>query len=404
MEYNDEFLKTLRVNVNPDNMENSPDSADLVINENEEEYLANPKGFLSLIIESKIENQLNKIDILNEKISVLHDKIQRHYGKIDKLKTKIVKLEKQSQFLEAVARAYPKLSEILKTKIDKNREKISSIKNEKIPCRLDKIDKHNSSIKKLDKKIEKRNLKIKTYENIQNYFDSFSISNSEQRHDNFISCLKSMNNSAVFKTQNKLERNILKLEELKEKTQFLSKNTLRTDKSTRDWIEAKTEKFEGKISSLENKVKLQTQKLDKYMQLNTDMNNINSNLPMEHNHQIEDIMNKSEADLPSLSELAAENISSSLLADKMADRILTNNADIIRDTLSKTKDIRVEKSIESSSRINPAEKNQIKILEKNNTAEKKPSLLNKLKENEKTVKQKPEKQKQKSVDKEQLAI
>lgn len=140
------------------------------------------------------------------------------------------------------------------------------------------------------------------------------------------------------------------------------------------------------------------------MQLNTDMNNINSNLPMEHNHQIEDIMNKSEADLPSLSELAAENISSSLLADKMADRILTNNADIIRDTLSKTKDIRVEKSIESSSRINPAEKNQIKILEKNNTAEKKPSLLNKLKENEKTVKQKPEKQKQKSVDKEQLAI
>lgn len=92
------------------------------------------------------------------------------------------------------------------------------------------------------------------------------------------------------------------------------------------------------------------------MQLNTDMNNINSNLPMEHNHQIEDIMNKSEADLPSLSELAAENISSSLLADKMADRILTNNADIIRDTLSKTKDIRVEKSIESSSRINPAEK------------------------------------------------
>lgn len=213
-----------------------------------------------------------------------------------------------------------------------------------------------------------------------------------------------MNNSSVFKTQNKLERNILKLEELKEKTQFLSKNTLRTDKSTRDWIEAKTEKFEGKISSLENKVKLQTQKLDKYMQLNTDMNNINSNLPMEHNHQIEDIMNKSEADLPSLSELAAENISSSLLADKMADRILTNNADIIRDTLSKTKDIRVENSIESSSRINAAEKNQIKILEKNNTAEKKPSLLNKLKENEKTVKQKPEKQKQKSVDKEQLAI
>jgi hypothetical protein len=57
------------------------------------------------------------------------------------------------------------------------------------------------------------------------------------------------------------------------------------------------------------------------MQLNTDMNNINSNLPMEHNHQIEDIMNKNEADLPSLSELAAENISSSLLADKMADRI-----------------------------------------------------------------------------------
>ena len=70
----------------------SPDSADLATNENEEEYLANPKGFLSLIIESKIENQLNKIDILNEKISVLHDKIQRHYGKIDKLKTKIVKL------------------------------------------------------------------------------------------------------------------------------------------------------------------------------------------------------------------------------------------------------------------------------------------------------------------------
>ena len=89
---------------------------------------------------------------------------------------------------------------------------------------------------------------------------------------------------------------------------------------------------------------------------------------------------------------------------KQHDKILTNNADIIRDTLSKTKDIRVENSIESSSRINAAEKNQIKILEKNNTAEKKPSLLNKLKENEKTVKQKPEKQKQKSVDKEQLAI
>lgn len=306
--------------------------------------------------------------------------------------------------LEAVARAYPKLSEILKTKIDKNREKISSIKNEKIPCRLDKIDKHNSSIKKLDKKIEKRNLKIKTYENIQNYFDSFSISNSEQRHDNFMACLKSMNDTAVFKSQNKLERYTSGLQELTEKNRFLKKSTLNPDELTKEWVNNKISKNENKIADLHNKIQLQTQKLDKYMQLNTDMNNINSNLPMEHNHQIEDIMNKSEADLPSLSELAAENISSSLLADKMADRILTNNADIIRDTLSKTKDIRVEKSIESSSRINPAEKNQIKILEKNNTAEKKPSLLNKLKENEKTVKQKPEKQKQKSVDKEQLAI
>lgn len=88
MEYNDEFLKTLRVNVNPDNMENSPDSADLATNENEEEYLANPKGFLSLIIESKIENQLNKIDILNEKISVCMIKSKDTTVKLTSLRLK----------------------------------------------------------------------------------------------------------------------------------------------------------------------------------------------------------------------------------------------------------------------------------------------------------------------------
>lgn len=403
MEYNEEFLKNLKVNVNPDDIENDSENTNLT-EEIGEEYTEDPRGFISSVIESRIENQLNKIDKLNEKISILDDKIQRNSGKIDKLTAKIGKLEKQNKFLEAVAKAYPKLSEVLKAKIGKNREKISSIKNEKIPGRLEKIEKHNSSIKKLNKKIEKRNLKIKTYENIQNYFDSFSISNSEQRHDNFISCLKSMNDTAVFKAQSKLERYTSGLQELTEKNRFLKKSTLNPDELTKEWVNNKISKNENKIADLHNKIQLQTQKLDKYMQLNTDMNNINSNLPMEHNHQIEDIMNKSEADLPSLSELAAENISSSLLANKMADRILTNNADIIRNTLSK--DITAEKNAKEASSIS-VETKQSKVSNNssyNKSAEKKPSLLNKLKENEKAVKQKPELQNQKSIGKEQLAI
>lgn len=55
----------------------------------------------------------------------------------------------------------------------------------------------------------------------------------------------------------------------------------------------------------------------------------------------------------------------------MADRILTNNADIIRDTLSKTKDIRVEKVLNQVQGLMPLKKSD-KILEKNNTAEKSP--------------------------------
>lgn len=392
MNNNDEFLKNMRVNVNPDDLENAENAVIPLADETSDEYYTNTKGFISSIFESKIDNQKNKIENLNNKISVLRDKIQKNNAKIDKLNFKIGKLEKQNKFLETIAKAYPKSAGIFQSRIEKNLERISTIRNEKIPKRLDKIDRHNEKINRLEKKIERRNLKISTFENIQNYFDSFFISNPEQRHDNFISCLKAMNDSAVFKAQNKIARYSKSLNDFQEKSQFLRKDGIKSDESTREWINSTLEKYDNRIAALQSKIQFQNQKLEKYTQLESGMTDINSKYSQERSNCIETVMQEDRKEFQSFSESLASNMSSAVIAD----RILTHNADFIRNTLelSKTGERisgkeNADKTVKGNIQNKPYIGDSEKAAHSRSDVQKKPSLLNKLKENEKAVRQHP---------------
>ena len=318
---NEEYLNNMNVQYSPEENEDNYEHSD----SNNPEL---NRGIITRFLDSKLDTYNDRISSLEEKNTLLNEKIQRNQSKIDKFNSRIAKLEKQNIFLRSIAQAYPQYKKAVNLLIEKNIDKINNLKNKKIPAKFNKIEKHKASIKYNENQIYKLQLKVKTCENIKEYFHSFSIKNPELRHDKFMNCLKSINDSSKYKLENRLYQFENKLDSLNAKLEtnrYMQKHIGNNPKML-EYLQSKEKSYLNKITKLERKIEKINTKLDKYQTLSKGIQGIETEPPANKSQHIEEMMSKNESVNNSLAEIVA-NLSESSIAD----RVVLSNAAIISD-------------------------------------------------------------------------
>ena len=318
---NEEYLNNMNVQYSPEENEDNYEHSD----SNNPEL---NRGIITRFLDSKLDTYNDRISSLEEKNTLLNEKIQRNQSKIDKFNSRIAKLEKQNIFLRSIAQAYPQSEKAINLLIEKNIDKINNLKNKKIPAKFNKIEKHKASIKYNENQIYKLQLKVKTCENIKEYFHSFSIKNPELRHDKFMNCLKSINDSSKYKLENRLYQFENKLDSLNAKLEtnrYMQKHIGNNPKML-EYLQSKEKSYLNKITKLERKTEKIKTKLDKYQTLSKGIQGIETEPPANKSQHIEEMMSKNESVNNSLAEIVA-NLSESSITD----RVVLSNAAIISD-------------------------------------------------------------------------
>lgn len=326
---NEEYLNNMNVQYSPEENEDNYEHSDS--NESSNIQLNNPelnRGIITRFLDSKLDTYNDRISSLEEKNTLLNEKIQRNQSKIDKFNSRIAKLEKQNIFLKSIAQAYPQSEKAINLLIEKNIDKINNLKTKKIPAKFNKIEKHKASIKYNENQIYKLQLKIKTCENIKEYFHSFSIKEPELRHDKFMNCLKSINDSSKYKLENRRYQFENKLDSLNAKLEtnrYMQKHIGNNPKML-EYLQSKEKSYLNKITKLERKTEKIKTKLDKYQTLSKGIQGIETEPPANKSQHIEEMMSKNESVNNSLAEIVA-NLSESSITD----RVVLSNAAIISD-------------------------------------------------------------------------
>lgn len=318
---NEEYLNNMNVQYSPEENEDNYEHSD----SNNPEL---NRGIITRFLDSKLDTYNDRISSLEEKNTLLNEKIQRNQSKIDKFNSRIAKLEKQNIFLRSIAQAYPQYKKAVNLLIEKNIDKINNLKNKKIPAKFNKIEKHKASIKYNENQIYKLQLKVKTCENIKEYFHSFSIKNPELRHDKFMNCLKSINDSSKYKLENRLYQFENKLDSLNAKLEtnrYMQKHIGNNPKML-EYLQSKEKSYLNKITKLERKTEKIKTKLDKYQTLSKGIQGIETEPPANKSQHIEEMMSKNESVNNSLADIVA-NLSESSITD----RVVLSNAAIISD-------------------------------------------------------------------------
>lgn len=318
---NEEYLNNMNVQYSPEENEDNYEHSD----SNNPEL---NRGIITRFLDSKLDTYNDRISSLEEKNTLLNEKIQRNQSKIDKFNSRIAKLEKQNIFLRSIAQAYPQYKKAVNLLIEKNIDKINNLKNKKIPAKFNKIEKHKASIKYNENQIYKLQLKVKTCENIKEYFHSFSIKNPELRHDKFMNCLKSINDSSKYKLENRLYQFENKLDSLNAKLEtnrYMQKHIGNNPKML-EYLQSKEKSYLNKITKLERKTEKIKTKLDKYQTLSKGIQGIETEPTANKSQHIEEMMSKNESVNNSLAEIVA-NLSESSITD----RVVLSNAAIISD-------------------------------------------------------------------------
>lgn len=325
---NDKYLDNMNVQYSPEEKEDDYDHNDSNKSSDIKNNTELKRGIIARFMDSKIDTYNDRISSLNEKNELLNEKIQRNQSKINKFNSKISKLEKQNIFLKSIAQAYPQSEKAVNLLIEKNINKINNLKTNKIPSKLEKIEKHKSNIEFNKKKITKFQLKVKTCKNIKEYFHSFSIKEPELRHGKFMNCLKSMNDSSKFKLENSLHKLINLLDSLNAKleTNRYMQRQIGDDPEILEYLKSKEKSYINKISKLERKIEKINTKLEKYETLSKGIQGIEAEPPANKSQHIEEMMSKNESFNNSLAEIVVN-----LSEGSIADRVILSNAAILSD-------------------------------------------------------------------------
>ena len=150
-------------------------------------------GKLLPFLNAKAEHHQSRIDSLDEKIANQTDKIDRNKAKIEALSAKADKLEDTNRMLSATFGGVP----LVQSMIRRNEERITAIREEKIPMREQKIENGWKKINALTAKRDCIEHKLNRVIDLNDTIKSFGIHFNNERREAFVDAMTRLNSSTV---------------------------------------------------------------------------------------------------------------------------------------------------------------------------------------------------------------
>lgn len=158
----------------------------------DENSVQNP-GKLLPLLNAKAEHHQSRIDSLDEKIANQTDKIDRNKANIEALSAKADKLEDTNRMLKATIGNLPGIRKI----IEINEQRISAIREQKIPKREQKVEQGWKKIDTMTAKRDRIEHKLNRVVALNDTIKSFSIGFNKERREAFADALTRLNGATV---------------------------------------------------------------------------------------------------------------------------------------------------------------------------------------------------------------
>lgn len=207
-------------------------------------------GKLLLFLNAKAEHHQSRIDSLDEKIANQTDKIDRNKAKIEALSAKADKLEDTNRMLSATLGGVP----LVQSMIRRNEERITAIREDKIPKREQKIE---NGWKKIDAMTAKRDTishKLDRVVALSDAIKSFSIGFNKHRREAFSDAMDRLNEATFNCLMDKKKALTAKKDSIVEK--YNSPETSVVDKY----------KLQQQINTLSERIQSVDERIDKVHQ------------------------------------------------------------------------------------------------------------------------------------------
>lgn len=147
----------------------------------QEETTIQKSGKLLPFLNAKAEHHQSRIDSFDEKIANQTDKIDRNKAKIEALSARADKLEDTNRMLKAMFGNLPGIRKI----VEMNEQRITAIREQKIPNREEKINKGWQKIDTLTAKRDRISHKLNRVIALNDTIRSFSIGLNKERREAF---------------------------------------------------------------------------------------------------------------------------------------------------------------------------------------------------------------------------
>jgi len=159
----------------------------------QDETGAQKSGKLLPFLNAKAEFHQGRIDSLDEKIANQTDKIDRNKAKIEALSAKADKLEDTNRMLKATVGNLPGIRKI----IEINEQRISAIREQKIPKRGQKVEQGWKKIDTMTAKRDRIEHKLNRVVALNDTIKSFSIGFNKERREAFADAMTRLNGATV---------------------------------------------------------------------------------------------------------------------------------------------------------------------------------------------------------------
>lgn len=159
----------------------------------QDETGAQKSGKLLPFLNAKAEFHQGRIDSLDEKIANQTDKIDRNKAKIEALSAKADKLEDTNRMLKATVGNLPGIRKI----IEINEQRISAIREQKIPKREQKVEQGWKKIDTMTAKRDRIEHKLNRVVALNDTIKSFSIGFNKERREAFADAMTRLNGATV---------------------------------------------------------------------------------------------------------------------------------------------------------------------------------------------------------------
>ena len=159
----------------------------------QDETGAQKSGKLLPFLNAKAEFHQGRIDSLDEKIANQTDKIDRNKAKIEALSAKADKLEDTNRMLKATVGNLPGIRKI----IEINEQRISAIREQKIPKREQKVEQGWKNIDTMTAKRDRIEHKLNRVVALNDTIKSFSIGFNKDRREAFADAMTRLNGATV---------------------------------------------------------------------------------------------------------------------------------------------------------------------------------------------------------------